>query len=73
MSYTHEQRLAYARAWRKAHPHYTRDRMRIVRGTTPERYQADHRRGVHDVAILGVSVNPRVGRKYYGTAKQARS
>ena len=28
---THKERLAYARKWRKKHPHYTRDKMREYR------------------------------------------
>lgn len=68
---THAETLAYYRQWRKKHPHYRRDKMREVRGTPPERY---HRSGPVPgmrgrTVILGVFVNPRVGRKYYGPAR----
>lgn len=43
----------YLKAWRKAHPHYERDRARQTRGCTPGEIGRKAMRKV----ILGVAVN----------------
>jgi hypothetical protein len=54
---TAAEKAAYMHAWWKAHPHYTRDKMRERRRTQPSTYRNRSARP-KSVNILGIRVKP---------------